>query len=76
MPKGIMYLETMPVSAAREAEYHKWYNDTHSRRSPRSRGSFPPAVSRDGKGLLRSAIFDKDPCTVYDIGVEIGVIKS
>jgi len=29
MPKGIMYLETMPVSADREADYHKWYNDTH-----------------------------------------------
>ncbi|MCV7259979.1 DUF4286 family protein [Mycobacterium shimoidei] len=29
MPKGIMYLETMPVSADREAEYHKWYNETH-----------------------------------------------
>jgi hypothetical protein len=27
--KGIIYLETMPVSADREAEYHKWYNDTH-----------------------------------------------
>jgi len=29
MPRGIMYVETMPVSADREAEYHKWYNDTH-----------------------------------------------
>ena len=29
MPKGIIYLETMPVSPDREAEYHKWYNDTH-----------------------------------------------
>lgn len=29
MPKGIIYLETMPVSSDREAEYHKWYNDTH-----------------------------------------------
>jgi hypothetical protein len=27
--KGIIYLETMPVTADREAEYHKWYNDTH-----------------------------------------------
>ena len=24
-----MYVETMPVSPDREAEYHKWYNDTH-----------------------------------------------
>ena len=24
-----MYVETMPVSADREAEYHKWYNETH-----------------------------------------------
>ena len=29
MPKGIMYVETMPVSPAGEADYHKWYNDTH-----------------------------------------------
>ena len=29
MPKGIIYLETRPVSPDREAEYHKWYNDTH-----------------------------------------------
>ncbi len=29
MPKGIIYLETMPVSPDREADYHKWYNDTH-----------------------------------------------
>ena len=29
MPKGIMYVETMPVSLAGEADYHKWYNDTH-----------------------------------------------
>jgi hypothetical protein len=29
MPRGIIYLETKPVSPDREAEYHKWYNDTH-----------------------------------------------
>jgi hypothetical protein len=29
MPKGIIYLETMPVSPDRAEEYHKWYNDTH-----------------------------------------------
>jgi hypothetical protein len=29
MAKGIMYVETMPVSADREADYHAWYNDTH-----------------------------------------------
>jgi len=29
MPKGIIYVETMPVSPDREADYHKWYNDTH-----------------------------------------------
>jgi hypothetical protein len=29
MAKGIIFLETMPVSADREAEYHDWYNDTH-----------------------------------------------
>jgi hypothetical protein len=29
MPKGIIYLETMPVSPDKEQEYHDWYNDTH-----------------------------------------------
>jgi hypothetical protein len=29
MARGIIYLETMPVSPDREADYHKWYNDTH-----------------------------------------------
>ena len=29
MPKGIMYVETMPVSPDRVEEYHNWYNDTH-----------------------------------------------
>jgi hypothetical protein len=38
MPKGIMYVETMPVSPDREAEYHQWYNDVH----------LPEIVSIDG----------------------------
>jgi hypothetical protein len=29
MPKGIIFLQTMPRSADVEAEYHDWYNDTH-----------------------------------------------
>ena len=29
MPRGIIYLETMPVSPDREPDYHKWYNDVH-----------------------------------------------
>ena len=29
MTRGIIYVETMPASPDREAEYHKWYNDTH-----------------------------------------------
>jgi hypothetical protein len=29
MPRGIIYLETMPVSPEREADYHEWYNDVH-----------------------------------------------
>ncbi|WP_238887003.1 DUF4286 family protein [Mycobacterium sp. IDR2000157661] len=29
MPRGIMYVETMPVSPDKEADYHAWYNDTH-----------------------------------------------
>ena len=34
MAKGIIYVETMPVSPDREAEYHKWYNDTHLAADP------------------------------------------
>jgi hypothetical protein len=29
MARGIIYLETRPVTPDREDEYHKWYNDTH-----------------------------------------------
>lgn len=29
MPRGIMYVETRPVSPEREADYHRWYDDTH-----------------------------------------------
>jgi hypothetical protein len=29
VPRGIMYVQTMPVSPDKEAEYHKWYNDMH-----------------------------------------------
>jgi hypothetical protein len=29
MARGIIYLETRPVSPDREGDYHKWYNDTH-----------------------------------------------
>jgi hypothetical protein len=29
MTKGIIYVETMPVSPDKEADYHKWYNVTH-----------------------------------------------
>jgi hypothetical protein len=29
MAKGIIYLETRPVSPDREEDYHEWYTDTH-----------------------------------------------
>jgi hypothetical protein len=29
MARGIIYLETRPVTPDREDDYHKWYNDTH-----------------------------------------------
>ena len=29
MARGIMYLQTMPVSPDKDADYNKWYNDTH-----------------------------------------------
>jgi hypothetical protein len=29
MPKAIMYVETRPASPEQEADYHKWYNETH-----------------------------------------------
>jgi hypothetical protein len=29
MPKGVMVVQTGPVDAAREDEYHDWYTNTH-----------------------------------------------
>lgn len=29
MPRGIMYVETRPVSPDKQADYHRWYNETH-----------------------------------------------
>ena len=29
MPKGIMVVQSRPVSAEREAEYNDWYDNTH-----------------------------------------------
>lgn len=29
MAKGIIYVESVPVSPDREADYHQWYDDTH-----------------------------------------------
>ena len=29
MPKGIMYVASLPVSPDKEADYHAWYNETH-----------------------------------------------
>ncbi|HVQ98732.1 MAG TPA: hypothetical protein VMS16_08020 [Mycobacterium sp.] len=29
MPKGIMYVASLPVSPDKEADYHDWYNETH-----------------------------------------------
>ncbi|MEV0111380.1 hypothetical protein ACWCPQ_20690 [Nocardia sp. NPDC001965] len=29
MPKGILYVESRPSSAAEVEEYHRWYTETH-----------------------------------------------
>ena len=29
MPKGIMVVQSRPVSAEREGEYNDWYDNTH-----------------------------------------------
>ena len=55
MPKGIIYVETMPVSPDREADYHKWYNDTHLAQILRSKGSCPPGGSPRPTGTARSS---------------------
>ena len=62
MPKGIMYVETMPASPDREAEYHKWYNDTHLAQIVSVDGivsarRFAPA---DGNGGPFIAIYELD----------------
>jgi antibiotic biosynthesis monooxygenase (ABM) superfamily enzyme len=31
MPKGILYVESRPVSPDREDEYNRWYDETHLR---------------------------------------------
>jgi hypothetical protein len=56
-----MYVQTMPVSPDKEAEYHKWYNDTHlaeicSVEGIVSARRFAPA---DGKGPF-IAIYELD----------------
>ena len=70
MPKGIMYVETMPVSPDREADYHKWYNDTHLAQILRSTGSCPPAGSPrpTGNGPF-IAIYELD-CDDLDAAVQ------
>ena len=55
MPKGIMYLESMPVSSDKEAEYHKWYNDTHLAELTKIDGSCRPAGSRRPTARDRSS---------------------
>lgn len=29
MPKGVFYVESMPASPEREADFHDWYQNTH-----------------------------------------------
>jgi hypothetical protein len=31
MPRGILHVESRPVSPEREDEYNRWYNETHLR---------------------------------------------
>src|SRR6202012_1935251 len=75
MPKGIIYLETMPVSADREAEYHKWYNDTHlaeicSVDGIVSARRFAPT---DGKGPF-IAIYELDCDDLDSVGQRLGEV--
>ena len=70
MPKGIMYVETMTVSSDKEAEYHKWYNDTHLAQITSVDGivsarRFAPA---DGNGPF-IAIYELD-CDDLDAAVQ------
>ncbi|WP_286137640.1 DUF4286 family protein [Mycobacterium sp. IS-3022] len=69
VPRGIMYVETMPASPDREAEYHAWYNDTHlaqilSVEGVVSARRFAPT---DGKGPFL-AIYELD-CEDLDAAV-------
>jgi len=61
MPRGIIYLETMPVSPDREQDYHKWYNDTHLAEicSVDGGGSARRCAPTDGKGPF-IAIYELD----------------
>ena len=55
MPKGIMYVETMPVSPDRETDYHKWYNETHLPQITSVEGIVSPADSHRPTGMDRSS---------------------
>ena len=71
MPKGIMYVETMPVSPAGEADYHKWYNDTHLAqitfgRRDRVRPAVRPRPTGNGPFI---AIYELD-CDDLDAAVQ------
>ncbi len=60
MPRGIIYLETMPVSPDLEAEYHEWYNDTHLEEICSVEGiGCSPVRPKDGAGPF-IAIYELD----------------
>lgn len=61
MPKGIMYVASLPVSPEQEAEYHRWYNETHLAELSRIDGvvSARRFAPTDGKGPF-IAIYELD----------------
>ena len=77
MPKGIIYLESMPVSPDRVEEYHKWYNDTHlaeicSVDGIVSARRFAPT---DGQGPF-IAIYELDCDDLDSVGQRLGEVGA
>jgi len=63
MTTGILYVETRPVSAEREAEFHRWYEEVH----------IPEVVALEGfvSGRRYAPVTDEGPyVAIYEIDAE------
>lgn len=74
MPKGILVVESSPETAAREAEYNAWYNDTHIPEIcaiPGVVGARRYRLTGDGETPTYLAIYDLDTADIQSPMTEI-----